>query len=153
MGFLCAITHNVHDSEDLLQQTVITMWQKFSEFEQGTSFVAWGCKIARYKALNSMTKRTMSALDDDVIDMLVVSQQEQDIELRNARRRTLSKCMNKLSDKDRRLIEGAYRGGQTIKDLAQEMGRSVSGLYNSLARIRKALYRCIEMNMKSEGLS
>lgn len=150
MGFLCAIMPNRQDAEDLLQQTVLTMWQKFSQFEPGTSFVAWGCKIARYKALNLMQARRASLLDVEVIDLLLVTQQEQDAEIRLARRRALSSCMQKLTDDDRTLIESAYSDEHTIKELAVEMGRSAGGVYNSLARIRSALYQCIQKTLKRE---
>ncbi len=151
MGFLCSITQNVHDAEDLLQQTVITMWQKFSDFEPGTSFLAWGCKIARYKAMNLMQSRKTTYLEEDIIDLLAIAQENQGSETRFARRRALTECLSKLTDNDRKLIEEAYSGNHPIKDLASELGRSAAGVYNSLARIRNALYRCIELTLKREG--
>jgi len=151
MGFLCAITPNYQDAEDLLQQTALTMWRKFSDFEPGTSFVAWGCQIARYKAMNLARSRRATALDDDVIDLLLVTQQQQEPEERLARRRALSGCLEKLPGDDRRLIETAYGDGRSIKELAAEVGRSAGGVYNSLARIRSTLYRCIQVTLTKEG--
>ena len=151
MGFLCAIAPNYQDAEDLLQQTVLTMWQKFDQFEPGTSFVAWGRKIARFKAMNLMRSRRLTPLDDEVIDLLLVTEAERDHDERLARRRALSGCMEKLSPADRGLIEGAYGGAQSIKELAASVGRSAGGVYNSLARIRAALLACIETALAREG--
>ena len=33
LGFLCAIVPGFQDAEDVFQQTVLTMWQKFGDFE------------------------------------------------------------------------------------------------------------------------
>jgi RNA polymerase sigma-70 factor (ECF subfamily) len=153
LGFLCAVVPSLHDAEDLLQQTVLTMWQKFDEFDQGSSFVAWGRQVARNKALNHLRARRLRHLDEDIIDLLSVSQPEEPSELRDARRRALGLCLEKLSRADRALVESAYREGAVIKDLAALMSRPAAGVYNSLARIRGALYRCIAAAVAREGLA
>lgn len=151
MGFLCAIAPNYQDAEDLLQQTVLTMWQKFDEFEPGTSFVAWGRQIARFKAMNLLKSRRLTPLDSEVIDLLSVTHAEQDSEERLARRRALAGCLEKLPPDDRKLVEVAYGGAQSIKGFATKLGRSAGGVYNSLARIRAALLHCVQATLAKEG--
>lgn len=151
LGFLCAITPNYQDAEDLFQQTVLTMWQKFGDFEPGTNFVAWGCRIARNKVMNHLKAKRAATLDDDILDLLVAAQAEEDGEGRLARRRALTGCLRKLSDADRQLVESAYTGTSSIKALAADSGRSPGGVYNSLARIRASLFRCIEATLSREG--
>lgn len=151
LGFLCAIVPNIQDAEDLFQQTVLTMWQKFADFEKGTSFVAWGCQVARFKALNHLKGRRATVLDDEVLDLLMATQQAEDAGFRHARRRALSECLEKLSEADRKLIESAYMGEQSIKSLAKDLARPPAGVYNSLARIRAVLFRCIQSTLAREG--
>lgn len=151
LGFLCAIVPGFQDAEDVFQQTVLTMWQKFDEFEPGSNFVAWGCRIGRNKAMNLLRSRRMSYLDEDVIDLLVARQSDQQPEERQARRRALAGCLRKLDEQDRELVEAAYTRERTIKILASELGRSAGGVYNSLARIRTTLYRCVSATLAKEG--
>lgn len=151
MGLLCAIAPNYQDAEDLLQQTVLTMWQKFDQFELGTSFVAWGRQIARYKAMNLLQSRRLTPLDDEIIDLLLVTHEEQEPEQRLARRKALAGCLKKLPADDHRLIEQAYAGEQSIKEIASVIGRSAGGVYNSLARIRGSLLQCIQATLSREG--
>jgi RNA polymerase sigma-70 factor (ECF subfamily) len=113
--------------------------------------VAWGRTIARYKALNFMKLRRLTPLDADVIELLSATQEEEPPGLRDAQRRALTGCLEKLPKADRRLIESAYREGAVIKELATELGRSAAGVYNSLARIRGALQRCIAAAIAREG--
>ncbi len=89
LGFLCAIVPGFQDAEDVFQQTVLTMWQKFGDFELGTNFVAWGCRIGRNKAMNLLQSRRVAYLDDDVIDLLAATQSDEDPEMRQARRRAV----------------------------------------------------------------
>lgn len=151
MGFLCAISPNYQDAEDLMQQTVLTMWRKFSQFQSGSSFVAWGCQIGRYKAMNMLTSRRLAPLDDDIIESLLVTVERQEPEIRHARRRALSGCLQRLAKEDRELIEAAYTENRPIKQLAQEIGRSAGGVYNSLSRIRSCLFRCVQATLSQEG--
>lgn len=152
LGFACAIIPNFQDAEDLFQQTVLTMWQKFGEFEPGTSFIGWGCQIARYKAMNMLKARRPSLFDNDVLQLLIDTQQDEEPESRLSRRRALTKCLGKLREADRALIQSAYSGEANIKLLASEMGRTASGVYNSLARIRASLFRCIQATVAQEGM-
>ena len=46
-GFLYAMIHNRADVEDLLQETVTSMWENFDKYQDGTDFSAWGIVIAK----------------------------------------------------------------------------------------------------------
>ena len=151
LGFLYALVHNQADAEDLFQQTVLTMWQKFDEFESGSNFIGWGCSIARNKAMNLFKSKRPGQIDQQVLDLLVAAQEREEPTDRHARRRALAECLKKLSLKDSQLVQAAYAEGQSIKLVAEQLNRSASGVYNSLARIRAALYRCIEMSQAQEG--
>ncbi len=151
LGFLCAIVRNYQDAEDLFQQSVLTMWKKFDSFEANTNFVGWGCRIARNHAMNLGQARRAIPLSDEVLELLTVEQEAEEPELRIARRRALSRCIDKLSAKDRVLVDAAYNSDQSIQMVAEHLGRSAAGVYNSLSRIRSALYRCIQATIAQEA--
>ena len=52
-SFIVHFVPNRSDADDLFQETVALMWEKFKIFEEGTSFAAWGIQIAHYKRLLS----------------------------------------------------------------------------------------------------
>lgn len=47
-----AITGDQNGAEDVVQEAAITALRKLSEFDEGTSFVAWMSQIVRFTALN-----------------------------------------------------------------------------------------------------
>jgi RNA polymerase sigma-70 factor (ECF subfamily) len=151
LGFLCAIVPGFQDAEDLFQQTVLTMWQKFGDFEPGSSFVGWGCQIARFKAMNYLRAKRVPSLDSDTIEMLATTQQDEDPNGRLERRRALATCLAKLREADAAIVTAAYADGISLKDIADQLGRSAGGVANSLARIRAALYQCIHSTLAQEG--
>ncbi len=150
-GFLYALICHREDTEDVMQQVVVTMWQKFEAFEPGTNFAAWGCMIARNRALNYFqARKRRRVFSAPIIELLETARAEQPDHLRNARRRALTGCLEKLPSDDRELIQASYKPGVRINSMAQDLGRSAAGLYNSLRRIRQSLYRCINATLAQE---
>jgi len=151
-GFIFCMVHSLQDAEDVFQQSVITMWNKFDQFEPGSNFLAWAYSIARFKALNLIKskRRAKVYFSEDLIDQLV--QQEIDpTEVRDARLRALATCRQKLSSGDQALLALCYGESGTIRDAAERIGRPVGSVYDSLSRIRRALYLCIERTLAREG--
>jgi RNA polymerase sigma-70 factor, ECF subfamily len=150
MGFLWSVSPRSDVAEDLFQQTVLTMWQKADEFALGTNFAAWACSIAKLKAREYSRARRRLLFDSDIISQLADEQGAEDMELRLMRRRALVGCLGKLRPEDRDLVETCYQGDQLIRQVADDFGRSVRSVYKALARIRKALYRCVEAKIAQE---
>ena len=60
------------DAEDVLQETNLVLWRKFDQYQPGTNFFAWACRITRYEVLKYRERRARAArlLDPDVFDQL-----------------------------------------------------------------------------------
>lgn len=150
-GFLFALVCHRQDAEDLMQQATVTMWRKFDEFELGTNFGAWACQIAKNCALNHLQSQQRKKLfSSTMIELLADTQAEQDAEARQARRHALSSCLEKLNDADRQLVSQCYAVDASIKAVAQSINRPAAGVYNSLGRIRRMLYQCIEATLSRQ---
>jgi RNA polymerase sigma-70 factor (ECF subfamily) len=63
----------------------------------------------------------------------------------------LANCRQKLPASDQRLLSLCYDGTRTIQDAAQIVGRPVGSVYDSLTRIRRALYACVTRTLAREG--
>lgn len=150
--FIFAMVHSLPDAEDVFQQAAITMWDKFREFELGSDFYAWACSIARYKSLDYLKAKGRQRLvfSDALLDLVAQHDQWQP-EAQQAKLRALANCRNKLSTKDQQLLTICYGGRESIRESAESVGRPVGSVYDSLSRIRRALYACIERTLASEG--
>lgn len=148
---LCMVRSST-DAEDLFQQTAITMWDKFREFEPGSDFFAWACTIARFKVRDFVKSKARQRVyfSEEVIDKLAVTEATATDE---ARLQALAKCRQKLSKADQNLLAACYGSGESVADLANRSGRSAGSLYASLWRIRRALYACIQQTLAREELA
>ena len=46
-GYVSSMTPDVHEADDLLQDTAVVLLRKFGEYDPGRSFVAWALGIAK----------------------------------------------------------------------------------------------------------
>lgn len=140
------------DAEDLLQETSITLWEKFEEFEPGTDFIAWACQVAYWKVRNARRKYARSPIihDDDLLasisDKAIASQT-----ILDQRHDALVQCLKMISKRDRELILSRYEADRTVKDVAQRTGRSVEAAYKALSRIRRVLLDCVTLRLEGAG--
>lgn len=144
-GYILAMVRNRSDAQDILQQTAITLWKKFDDFEPGTDFIKWAITVARYETLNFIKYRRRSRVyfDQSLMEQLGNEFSELSEEVIESRRIALSGCIGKLPQEDRKLIESRYSHGLGSRQLAELLDRSQASICNSLKRIREALLRCV----------
>ena len=147
-AFILAMVRNCHDADDIMQETVTLMWDRFDEFIPGSNFGAWGTQIARFKVLkhyNQKQKQT-SHFGDELLDKIADCASGK-LESMEERLSALQHCVNKLSERDRRLIRIRYEQNLTMKDIADRVDRPIGGIYKAMARIHDALHRCVRVNL------
>ena len=151
LTYILMLVPSVPDAEDILQDTAAVLWEKFDQYEPGTDFASWAVTIARYKIMHlqrekSNTRIKFSSSTIDAISEHLSSRKEQD-ELSSE---LLHKCLNRLNDKDRKLITMRYQLNISIKELAKRIDRPVQGLYSTLTRIHAFLIACVQRNQQEE---
>jgi RNA polymerase sigma-70 factor (ECF subfamily) len=159
LRYILSLIHIMPDAEDVFQQTAITLWDRFDEYRSGSDFFAWATTIAKYKTLNyfQTTGRDRLQFSESVIEQLATHDQWS-TDFHQSRLNALAACRQKLSAADQKLLadcyggQVCYGGDEKILDVAKRMGRPVGSVYNSLTRIRRALYACIQRTLASEGV-
>ena len=148
-GYMHSLVHNLHDAEDLFQQVSLILWRKFDEFDRRRDFLVWACGIARLEAANFLRSRNRRQLyfSDEVSLLLIEAQASLSDEELEDRRECLASCIDKLRQRDRDLVLNCYGEDNGVQAAAEAQGRSPQSIYNSLRRIRLALYQCIQSAM------
>ena len=150
-AYILSILKNVHDADDVMQETSIVMWNKFSAFSPGMDFVLWGITIARYQILAFLRdkKRTKVKNSKAIINSIhnEVTRKLQDIDYHLD---LLKKCAQKLDTVDRHLLKLRYEKGYTLQKIGELVSKSTRATYYSLARIHKLLLGCIRRNLAEQ---
>ncbi len=150
--FILAQVPNATEAEEILQETNLVIWRKSFAYRPGTNFYAWVCRIAALEVLKHRDRRRKTGvpLSDRLVE-LVAREAEDNLESLEARRRALLVCLERLAPADRELIRRRYAPGQSGKTVAQTLGRPANSVYQSLSRIRRALFDCVKRRLAAEA--
>lgn len=135
--------------DDIIQETVSFMWERFDEYQQGTSFLAWALTIAKYRVFEQIkqaqrdkrmfSESTIQAIED-VAQERIQNGQDKHLDM-------LRGCVKKLTPRDRHLLTLRYEVNSTLKSMSENIGLSVNTIYNRLYRIRVMLLDCVRSEM------
>jgi RNA polymerase sigma-70 factor, ECF subfamily len=152
-SYIYTLVPDRHDAEDLLQETIRVIVEKFYEFELGTDFVAWACQIAwwRVRAARQKYARSKVIFDDGVLEAVAQTAAAM-VEEIDSRHVALEHCLAKLHPRDRELVITRYEPGNGVEEAARRSGRSVVAAYKALGRIRKLLLDCVT-NQLTENMA
>jgi len=150
--FVRSLVPSWHDTDEIVQEVALVAWQKFSEFERGTSFLKWACVIARFKALAHRHKfaRGQLAFKAALLEVMA-DEATRESEQRQSEYEALETCLATLPEKQRRWITLAHSAGITSLELAEQLGLKPGTFYMRLNRIRRTLLECINRKLNPEA--
>jgi RNA polymerase sigma-70 factor, ECF subfamily len=134
------------DARDILQDTAVVLWQKFSDYDRNRPFTNWALGFARmhirrfFRTLqrrNQLSEKAMEAL---------LNEETEDQATFEKRHLALRSCLEELPTLPREMIEGYYLQEKDVSELATRHNKSVEAVYKSLQRLRRSLLEC--MNRK-----
>lgn len=142
------------DADDVMQEISVVLWDKFDTFRDGADFKAWAFGVARFEVLTWLRDRGRDrlVLDEEVVTQIAGETTDDEPRLER-QREALERCMRKMPDDQRDLLMRAYQPECRIKELALGSGRSVTGFYQWLHRMRKILLDCIRRALTREATS
>ncbi len=153
-SFILAMVPNKADADDVLQNTITYMWEHFEDYEENTNFVAWAVTIAKYQVFTyrKHKKRSKLVFSDATIDGIAAENQKLQGPI-DERYEALQKCLQKVPEKEKSLLEDQYVEGKKIVQIAQEQGISAAIMYRRYARLKGLLLDCIRRTMATGGVS
>ena len=149
-AYILYLVPHQSDADDILQDTLAEMWNKFDDFREGTNFIAWGITIARFKILSFRQKNKNSKiLFSDSINELVDSECRNNIDSVKFEIDILKKCMEKLPCRHKKYLLMRYEQSLTFRAIAARLGITMQAVYKSFCRIHTQLAHCVKLSLSS----
>jgi RNA polymerase sigma-70 factor (ECF subfamily) len=147
--YVHTLVPTVADAEEIVQEATLVLWREFDQFQRGTNFTAWACKVAFHQVLAWRKKRQRDRLQftDEFLTAIAAEAAADDLEERTV---VLNQCVEKLPDHHRQLVRLRYSDGLTIEALAQSLRRTSDAIYRMLSRIRQSLHQCVTRTIQRE---
>lgn len=149
-GFIMKLLPNFSVAEDIMQEVLIVMWEKFDTYREGTSFIAWAKQIARYKVMNFIRKDTRGEVihfDDDLIEE--ITNLDDDQPFQEAYYESVHRCVDKLEESSKEIVHLRYTKNMKVGDIAESLGLTPNTLSKRMARIHFALKKCIDASLQA----
>jgi len=151
-AYIFSMLPDWNDAEEVLQATWVVLWQSFDDFQSGTNFNRWACKVALHQVLTFRKRRKRDPLSFSDSFVEAISQENDALSESLAdQRQALTQCVEKLNKRDRDLLSRCYASDAKINEVAQQLGRPPGTVYKTLTRIRRALFACIKQTLAMEG--
>ena len=164
-NFVKALTHHDRDLrrylytlvmdelavDEVMQETALTLWEHYAEYDNSRPFMPWACRFAYFKVLERRrtVSRQRAILRDDVWELVQQTATSQ-LTRGNDRDKALTNCLQNLSNADRDLLRRRYLDGERVIDLADYLQKSVKHLYNRIDRLRLRLADCIDRRLEEQ---
>jgi RNA polymerase sigma-70 factor (ECF subfamily) len=152
-AFVYSLVQNHADAEDVYQQATLVLWRKFDDFQPGTNFAAWATRVAHLTARDFLRsrRRNVPCFSDELLESIASAYRPLSAEENSNRADALARCLDKLSRRDRRLVERCYSRDRNFSEIAKAESRTVAAIYQAICRVRKNLYRCIDRALTIES--
>lgn len=144
-AFILSMVRNYEDADDILQDTVNTMWQKYPESQPINDFVGWGIQIAHYKILDYRKKQKgnrhiqySSELFEKMLPVIKETDRCADVRLEK-----LKNCLKRLGPRESKFIELRYYQDLKPRQISTLLGLSTLNVYKIMSRIHSRLLQCI----------
>lgn len=150
-GYIYSLIGDRNRAADVLQETNLVLWRKLAEFDSKRPFLPWALGVARYQVLAHIRdqKRDRLLLNTELAESLsaeVAAQSEHIDSMREA----LQSCIEKLTDNNQKLIRYRYSRMMPIREVADELKRSVGSVKVALLRVRRKLAQCVERRLGTD---
>ena len=147
-AFVRSLVPTLADSNDVMQEVAVVLWEKFTEYETNDDFRRWAFSVAKFKVLSWQRDRMR---DRHVFGLETTHLLANDAEQHSARlehqRQALEDCLHKLPVPQRKLVDAAYAPLVRMDELARQIGLTAMALYKKLHRIRMQLTECTQREM------
>jgi RNA polymerase sigma-70 factor (ECF subfamily) len=140
-GYIRCLVKHYADVDDVLQNAVVVMWEKYRSFESREHFLRWALNITRLEVLKHFEKKRnrLQKLSPKVFS--TIEEKAAEIAQKEDRRwEALQECIESLREQDKELLRLRYQIHSTTRSVAQTLGRSSASKW---IRLEPAMYKCL----------
>lgn len=146
--FLRALGLRGTDIDEVQQQTMMLVWEKWDEFDRSRTFLPWLLKFAHLEVLKLRQKRAADRLvfSDELLGAIAADAQ-QNVRLFESQLEPLRNCLKRLDPSEYELVFAKYAQGLSAAELADRARTTAKAIYRRLDRIRLLLTDCVRRQL------
>lgn len=153
-GYIFSATRDYHATEDILQEIAIVVAKKAATYDSERPALPWFMGIARnqiqrfYRTKGREAANVSFELLEDFMPLYASYENEEISE----RQLALKNCVEKLPEKQKRIMQMRYIEELDCSQISKTIGRSIQGIYGLLKRMKLGLRKCVEFQLSQSEI-
>jgi RNA polymerase sigma-70 factor (ECF subfamily) len=145
---------NFTAAEDVVHEAMIVVMNKYDQFQEGTSVLAWCRAIVRLEVLHAkrqyhQERSLAERLIDDAVDAAFNEfQASRKNDEKISRQEAIRHCLEKIPDRGRAVLESRFKDELGYNQIGEQLGMTIEAVRKSLFRLKKQLRSCVESRMR-----
>ena len=147
-NYIYSLHPQSQDLDDLVQQTAMTLWREFANYDTTREFLPWALRVSYFEVLRLRKHRSRDRLvfSEEFLEQLADDGAE-GADDQTPALQALEACLSKLDARGREVLFARYGSETTVANLAKSKDTSVHGLYRLLEQARASLVTCIRRHL------
>jgi RNA polymerase sigma-70 factor (ECF subfamily) len=139
------------DADDVLQETALTLFRRFADYDPARPFVAWALGVAKFQVLGHRrdAARSFLTFDSPLLERYTDGWADS-CPSSDYRAGALENCFGELTGRARQVLQMRYFEGFTAEEIARRTASSGAAVRMMLQRIRDSLRACVEHQLSTE---
>jgi RNA polymerase sigma-70 factor, ECF subfamily len=138
--FILRMLRNEATAEDLNSDVFLDVWRQAETFEGRSAVSTWIFSIARFKALNALSRRPTEELDDEKAGAIEDHADDPEIALaKKDKAAVLRQCLTKLTAEHREIVNLVYYQHKSVEEVAGIVGIPEATVKTRMFYARKKL--------------
>jgi RNA polymerase sigma factor (sigma-70 family) len=150
--FCCGILHDRDAAADCVQEVFCIAATRMTQLRDPAKLRPWLYAIARTEALRRIRDRRRETVSDELPDAVCQQAGPETLAARTELANLIDEAAGGLSDRDRSVLELAYRHGLEGADLADALGVSQNSANVIVHRLRETVERALGALLVSRGV-
>jgi RNA polymerase sigma-70 factor (ECF subfamily) len=148
-AFVGSLVRDRDQFDDVMQDVVLTLCEKFETFDRNRDFSCWARGVAANKVMQfrDRASRCPTPFSPEVIQAIVdaFDQRRERPEMGEA----LDQCLAALPETSREVLTGWYAHSWPIERIAERLSSTPVAAYKALQRLRAKLLECVQRRLAS----
>ncbi|MEY2599724.1 MAG: polymerase sigma factor SigM [Verrucomicrobiota bacterium] len=151
-NFVHALVRDHATAKDVLQETALVLFRRFSEYDGTRPFLAWALGIARFQTLGVKrdAMRSLVTFDEELFTRFTETWAEV-APATTDRAAALQSCLGRLAAHARRLVRLRYFEDCDAEEIGRQLGSTGPAVRIALKRVRDQLRQCVQTQLAHEG--
>ena len=154
LAYARSLLGNFAAAEDVVHEAMIVVMNKYDQFQEGTSILAWCRSIVRLEVLRakrryqqdmSLVQRLLDDAVDAAFDEFQINRKHDES---TSRRDAIRHCLKKLTDRGHAVLKSRFTDELGYKQIGDQFGMTVEAVRKALFRTKKQLHSCVESRLR-----